>query len=246
MPKFKEPQFEKALTTNELQERLRDPNFLPTRKQITEAFTDDIQWRKFCYDKDRPVFEFLNEEYIDALSKYLVSRIKEYRTDNDKPLTILEIGAGNGKLSHFLRQKLDDMTPGQALVVATDSGELDLKNDFPVERLKHNDALEKYSPGIVIFSWMPYKKDSSKDIRKFSSVQEYILIGESHGGCCGDAWETWGLNLSDSEDDKKVPPYKVDGFEMKELYDLNKLQICRSDDPGKYSHSATVAFIRRK
>ena len=52
--------------------------------------------------------------------------------------------------------------------------------------------MKKHSPDIVIFSWMPYQEDSSKDIRKFDSVQEYILIGETDGGCCGDEWETWG------------------------------------------------------
>lgn len=264
MPEYKEPQFEgqvkqakpskeslqkpeRELTPIELREKLRDQNFLPTHEQITKAFTNREQWGRFCFDKEKPVFEFLNEEYLNALADYFVGKIQEYGASEERPLVILEIGAGNGRLSHFLQQKLEERTPGQTKVIATDSGEGALKSDFPVEQLKHDKAMEKYNPDIVICSWMPYQVDFTRDIRKFSSVKEYILIGETDEGCCGDRWETWGWSWDeDDEDEGKIPPYEADGFVREDLDDLSDLQIGRTDDPGNYHYSRTVSFKRRK
>ncbi len=264
MPDFEKPQFEgvqvkpseespqqleRELTPDGLRERLRDPNFLPTHKQITKAFTNRKQWNQFCFNEENPVFEFFNEEYLNAFADYFIGKIQEYGINEERPLVILEIGAGNGRLSHFLRQKLEERAPGQTKVVATDSGAWTLKSDFSVEQLKHDEAMEKYSPDIVVFSWMPYREDSSKDIRKFDSVQEYILIGETDGGCCGDHWETWGQfwSLNDDEiDGEKIVPYEADGFEREDLDDLSYLQICRTDNLGDYFHSSTVSFKRKK
>ena len=242
-------QTERELAPDELRERLRDPNFLPKHEQITKAFRSWEEWYYFCFDKENPVFEFFNEEYLNAFSDYFVGKIQEHGASKERPLIILEIGAGNGRLSHFLQQKLEERAPAQTKVVATDSGAWALKSDFPVEQLKHDEAMEKHKPDIVVFSWMPYQEDSSKDIRKFDSVQEYILIGETDGGCCGDEWETWGQSWSWGEDDEggeKIPPYEVDGFEREDLDDLSDLQICRTDSHGSYYHSRTVSFKRKK
>jgi len=266
MAKFKEPIFEghnkqeisndaktflsnseRELTPEELKERLRDPNILPTHEQITKAFIDWGDLRGFCFDKENKVFEFFNEEYLNAFADYFVSRINEYSANKERPLIILEIGAGNGRLSHFLEQKLEERIPKQTKVIATDSDTWALKKDFPVEQLKHDEAMKKYNPDIVIFSWMPYREDSSKDIRKVKSVQEYILIGETDEGCCGDEWETWGQSWAMDEDyeGEKTPLYELDGFKRENLDDLSELQICRTDDPGDYFHSRTVSFKRK-
>ena len=130
MPEYKEPQFEgeveqakpseespqqpeRELTPEELQEKLRDPHFLPTHEQITKAFRSRDEWHKFCFDEEKPVFEFFNEEYLNAFADYFVSKIQEHGASEEKPLVILEIGAGNGRLSHFLQQKLEERAPGQ-------------------------------------------------------------------------------------------------------------------------------------
>jgi hypothetical protein len=44
---------------------------------------------------------------------------------------------------------------------------------------------------IVICSWMPMNEDWTKYFR-VGNVDEYILIGESDDGNCGDNWATWG------------------------------------------------------
>jgi len=246
MQKFLEQKMKESKDESIL--KFRDPNFLPTREEIIESFTDYFQWSEFCSDHEKPVFEFLNEDFLDAFADYFVDKIKEYNINKEKPLMVLEIGAGNGRLTHFLQEKLEQKAPGQVKVIATDSGGWGIKSDFPVEQLEHVEAMEKYKPDIVIFSWMPYKEDSTKDIRKIDSVKEYILIGEKNYGCCGDPWETWGTPWNSNEyNTNEIPLYKKDGFEKEELKNLSKLQICRTDRmPGHDNNSATVSFKRKK
>ena len=233
----------RKLTPKELREKLCDPRFLPTHEQVVRSFGSWEQWRNFCFNRDNPVFEFLNQEYLEAFAGYLVNRIDELGKNEKNPLTILELGAGNGKLSHFLRVKIEKKTPKKTVVIATEPGEWNLRNYFKLEKLDHLEALRKYSPDIVIFSWMPYKKDVTNDIRKFDSVKEYILIGETDGGCCGDEGGTWGCGKNKNE---QKPPYASDGFQRKDLDNLSAMQICRTDEPGEYHHSKTVSFKRRQ
>jgi len=222
-------------------EDFNNPNFLPTHAQIQEFFRTEQQWRGFFSNK--PIYEFLNEEYLDALAEYIESKISEYRTSQNTPSRILEVGAGNGRLSHFLRIKLEQRVPSQTQIFVTDSGEWNLSADFPVEQIDHKQALEKYNPDIVIFSWMPNNIDCSKDFRAYPGVKEYILIGESDYGSCGDQWETWG-NTWDYED-HDVTPYQEDGFERFNLPMLKRWQICRNDRHRWYRHSDTVSFRRQ-
>lgn len=241
-----------------MREQLRDPNFLPTIKYISEAFRDDKafdqktwdgkgstmdypNWHHFLIDKNNPVYELLNEEYLNALADYFVERIRELGATKDKPLVILEIGAGDGRLSHFLQKKIDEKSPGLVKIIASDSGDWEkggVKPRFPVENLRHDEAIKKFSPEIVICSWMPFREDFSEEIRKASSVKEYVLVGEENGSC-GDPWKTWGKHDAGNWqiDHDVVPPYQADGFEQIYLDDPSSNQISRSSDrpPIKYS-----------
>jgi hypothetical protein len=227
------------LTPGEVSEKLHDPHFLPaSRQQVIDAFPD---WNEFTMFSNRPgdlTFEVLNEEYVDGLVNYLAKKIP-----SDRPLRILEVGAGNGRLTHFLKQKLDAKAPGKVEIVATDSGEWPLNNAFPVEKLTHQEALRKYKPDIVLCSWMSPGVDLTKEIRQTGSVEEYILIGEAGAdGCCGDGKVTWGSSK-----------YRVDGFEKQNLDNLSKLQLGRTDyrdpmskPPRMIFHSSTVSFRRAR
>ena len=244
---------ERELTPDELREKLRDPYFLPTHDDIARAFKKEghfsESWCDFCFDKENPVFEFLNEEFITAFSQYLSERVEGLGASEDSPITILEVGAGNGRLSHFLQQKLEAKLPGKVKVIATDSREWSLKTAFPVETIGHNEALEKHKPKMVVFSWMPYQEDVTDDFRAADSVEEYILIGETDGGCCGDKWRTWGQPWSFDEEDggeEKVAPYTADGFKRENIKDVSDHQICRTDEPGDYRYSSTTSFRRER
>lgn len=245
---------EKKLSPDELREKLRDPQYLPTHEDISRAFKSrglfSQEWHDFCFDEDNPIFEFLNEEYLSVFSDYLSQRAEVLGASEDSPVTILEVGAGNGRLSHFLQQKLEAKLHGRVKVVATDSGGWGLKTAFPVETIGHKEAIGKYKPQIIVFSWMPYSEDFTDDFRAAESVDEYILIGETDGGCCGDEWRTWGNQSwsfdQEEEGEEKVAPYIVDGFKRENLEDVSVHQICRTDMPGRYYHSRTVSFRREK
>lgn len=230
-----------------LREKLLDPSYLPTRDEIYRAFVSKKDWYNFIDQSGHTTYEFLNEEFISALADYLSQRIEALGASVDSPVTILEAGAGNGRLSHFLRQKLEEKLPGKVKVVAVDQGSWGLRSKFPVEDMDHNEALKKYKPQIVLFSWIPPGADPTADFRAEKSVDEYILIGEADSSC-GSAWYTWGENYS-GRHDGEVAPYEADGFEREKLEDISLQQISRASDweylaREGYSRSTTESFRR--
>lgn len=230
-----------------INQQLDNHNFLPRYKQVEKFFDSWMQWYDFCFNSKKPIFEILTEEYLNALTNYCAKRIERYGASTKNPLLILEVGAGSGRLSYFLQKKLNELISGMVKVVATDSGKLNIKPEFAVEKATCKQALKKYQPDIVLCSWMPYQIDFSADFRQTDSVKEYILIGETDGGCCGDDWNTWGY-LSSSKDNQKnktenLTPYQADGFIRKDLVELSRFQICRTDFPGMgIRHSRTVFY----
>ncbi|MBI5357692.1 hypothetical protein HZB74_02490 [Candidatus Saccharibacteria bacterium] len=231
------------------QERVFDLDALPTMAEIVDAFgdketaTENLDKTFFLARQNEDQWEVLNEELVVALAGYLTTRLSVVSGAIEDKKTILDLGAGKGKLSHFLRVFLSD----DIEVIAVDSGTPETHH--PVEAIDHKEALERYQPDIVIASWMPYLEDWTQDIRDTDSVKEYILIGEARSGCCGDPWLTWGnadplelrVDLRNAKEEgrqdkvekiekefeamKNSPaPYKKDGFVVVELRDLEELQ----------------------
>ncbi len=246
----------------QLKNKLENPKYLPMEQEIIDVIIEAGEqkigncFQELCDNKEKPIYEFFNQEFINSFSDYLTKRINVLKGDKEF-VSILEVGAGNGKLSYFLsqNQKLKNLP---VKIIPTDNNTWNIKTDFNVENIGHQEALEKYDPDIVIFCWMPLEEDYTEDFRKHSSVKEYILIGESGGGCCGDEWKTWGLSYmyDESFHGNEVPPYKKDGFEIsddEELGNVSKKQLSRGDyynwknEDGTDSisrHSVTVSFRR--
>ena len=61
--------------TIELRNKLKDPSFLPHHDDVAKMFESNEEWSDYCFNKEHPVYEFLNQEYIRALAKYLSDRI---------------------------------------------------------------------------------------------------------------------------------------------------------------------------
>ena len=250
---------EKEFTPEEMREKLRDPSFLPFYSQLSQHFENvggngfDPEWKKwrdFCWNNEH-IFEIWTKEYIHAFVSYLAKRVEELGGTKEFPTVILEVGAGNGRLTHFLSEKLNELIPGKVKIIASDSGGWGISPTFPVENIPHNEALVKHKPKIVIFSWMPYEYDCTDDFRSTKSIDEYILIGETDGGCCGDGWKTWGSSWSFNEEEKKqrenqLPPYKADGFERVDHDELRDLQLSRINIQDGDSTTKTVSFKRKK
>lgn len=214
-----EKEKKRELTPEEIREKLKNPSYLPSREEIFKAFSrkrpkgmdeskwsDEkekayLEWFRFWNNPEDPVFELWNKEYIENFSDYLKKRAEDFKATKEKPLQILEVGAGNGKLTHFLKEQFEKNKIENIEIRATDSGKLmksieaagvKIKSHFPVEILDYKKAIEKYKPDVIICSWMPYEQDWTRDFRAAKSVKEYILIGEADGGCCGHPWKTWG------------------------------------------------------
>lgn len=270
---MREHGYERSLeifSQEEMREVLKNPGYLPSREEISYAFTGDrkkidewsadghkeivfdekkwdeefndrVAFLQYCDNIENPIYELFNEEYLNDLCGYLVERINNLQIGTE-PVMILEIGAGSGRLTHFLKQKLEEKVPGKFNIVATDSGKWRIKQTFPVEQIEHDAALKKYQPRIAIFSWMPYEEDYTAEFRSTDTIEEYLLIGEQD--CCGDHDLSWRNRYeTTSEHDPSIKNI----FNKTPLPEISKNQLCRSDAPGKFQgHSRTISFRREQ
>ena len=163
------------------------------------------------------IYQMWTEEYVHGLGDYLLDRTSEFDGDT----VVLDVGAGDGLLVHFLKEFVDTQTKQQARkmqrksnsktnrtnstqkpsLIATDDGSWGIFAKAEVEKLSMEDSIAKYkvnntdeSPNqqlIVLCSWMPMGEDWSAFFRD-NGVDEYILIGEADDGTCGNNWDTWG------------------------------------------------------
>ncbi len=220
-------------------EKLLARFYLPTREEIKKALPSHDDFYKFCF-RDYKVFEFWNKEYMNAFADYLADRVAKLGK-----LSIVEIGAGNGRFSTLLEIVLQEKgLDGVIEIMPTDSNGWGLADKFSVVEMDYIEALETFKPDIVISSWMPARTDWTKTIRQFDSVKEYILIGDPT--CCGDGERTWGNSFLED-------PFSVDSFEREEITNLHRLQICYKDifdehavnkEENTNPHSYTVSFKR--
>lgn len=233
-------------------EKLKGPNYLPAIEEIKNAFYNLRDKGHFLgkafEDENEPVYEVLNKEFISALGSYLAERAEDLGASEEKPARILEVAAGSGRLTHFLKEHFKKKDFAKINLVATDISPK--KSHFPIEKLSYIKALKKYKPDMVICAWMP-NKDWTADFRSQENLEEYILIGETDFGRCGEPWLTWGVHYPDDENffKGKKPPYEKDNFEKIPLKNISKKEICRYDYLGEngefVQHSETVSFRRK-
>lgn len=221
-------------------QKLLDPQHLPTVAEVKNCISrystiDDVFCiQKFCDRAPHALYEIFTREFINTFAGYLSKRADDLGATWDKPLTIVEVCAGNGRLTHFLNAELRDRGIVNVSIIATDNSADQIKPAFHVENLEAKLALEKYKPQIVICSWMSCGLDLTPEFRACSSVKEYLLIGEPFDGCCATESAFYG-------------PWRNNS---KILEEVSQHQFCRTDyvDARKASgfsqHSQTLSFIR--
>lgn len=240
------PQEPKVETEKINVEKLYDLAYLPAHEELTEALKtikNGSGWVKFT---DHYIgMELLNKEFIRALSDHIVLALGLENDQDGRVFTVLEVGAGNGRLAHFVKQELDLRFPNKVKVIASDSGEYGYESIFPVEKLDCEAALEKYKPQMVICAWMTPDQDFSKVFRADPSVKEYLLIGEPGGYGSQEMFE-------DDRGKYGTPSYQKDGFSKTFLNEVEKYQVCVNDSPSassqgsQFFHSDTLAYRREK
>lgn len=214
--------------SNSLRKHIEDYKWLPKYKetrQVVELLTDDMgqfqlgdeefeRWSLLLKNPKRPIFEIWTQEYIEAFSNYLEDRINYFQSKYREEIVILEVGAGDGRLSYFLQGVTNKSNIHGTKIIATNMDSSHFEIDAPFDNvinIEASDALAKFSPTIVICSWMMHGVDWTPLFRQTQSVEEYILIGPE--GPCGTE-ETWE---------------KFSGFSKIEHDNLKGLQLSRLD-----------------
>lgn len=129
-----------------------------------------VGWSRFC--QSIYTHHVFNLELVENLAE----EIKKLEAKG----RVIEVCAGNGKLSYWLNQF------GIPAIATDDYSDKDIKRRAKyVKRLSHREALEKYKPELVIGCWMP-SEGLEMDILDAPSVKYYLDIGEGKGGCTGD------------------------------------------------------------
>jgi hypothetical protein len=97
----------------------------------------------------------------------------------------LEIAAGDGTLSRFLRDAGVDIT-------ATDDHSWKHSIDFPadVQQQDATTALKEHQPQVVICSWPPAGNSFEEHVFKTPSVELYIVIASQHAFASGN-WDAY-------------------------------------------------------
>jgi hypothetical protein len=135
----------------------------------------------------RGIYCFYSRELIKSMAAMIASR------------SCLEIGAGDGTLSRFLR------TQGVQLI-ATDNYGWNKAIEYPehVLKLDAREALATYTPEVVICSWPPSQNDFERSVFNTPSVQLYIVIGSRHQFAFGN-WKDYKQQSDfDFEEDQKL------------------------------------------
>ena len=202
------------------------PQTLLSEKEILD---DKIRNRYMEITQD---FLPLTVENIKALSVYLESRIDYYKSKGISNPVIVEVGAGNGRLSHFLEEKLKqdnyiyDIIPTDNFSWEKTAKEK-IQPHFNVAPYNHKESVILFNPTIVICSMMTPDGDLSKVFRSNQNVQEYILLGHRIG--TGHDWETHGENYFSVKDEGSTPDFIKGGFERLEIDEVSKHLIqCES------------------
>ncbi|KAL7749830.1 hypothetical protein RI367_004706 [Sorochytrium milnesiophthora] len=173
----------------------------------TRRFMVPDEWIYFYSTMALKSCEVYTQEYVRGLALYLARRA------GSPAAVVLEIAAGNGRLTDALNKELD----GTLRVVASDIAGPTGAYVFPtpVARESHSASLARLRPRIVLCSWMPKDLDLSAAVRDTDSVVEYVLIGETDYGVSGEPRLTWGVPDADWTGD----------WERHDLHQLSALQI---------------------
>jgi hypothetical protein len=157
------------------------------------------QWREFVEQPGFAKFEILTREYVHEFANYLATQAKALHRTEKHPLRIVEVGAGNGRMAHFIREELARQKNRSIEYIATEPGYWRGQDNtgiyYPIIPLDAEEALTTYRPDVVIMSWMPPEQDFTPLFRE-AKVSEYILIGvdRHEPGIVGmpESWESQG------------------------------------------------------
>jgi hypothetical protein len=128
-------------------------------------------------------------------SRKLVKRLAQEIGDRKA----LEIAAGDGTLSRFLKAEGIDIT-------ATDDHSWNHAIEFPEDVVNQDaiTALKEHQPQVVICSWPPAGNAFEHQVFKTKSVELYVVIASQHAFASGN-WQAYSDQTDfDYEEDKQL------------------------------------------
>jgi hypothetical protein len=176
--------------------KLRDRKYLPTQAEVNKIPYEQRE----SYQEEFFDYEIWNREYIKTLVTYLAKF---------KNATILEVGAGSGRLSFFLRQQ--SLKPLN--IITTDISSKNGVAGMPLIKMSMKQALQKFEPHILLCAW----PDTFfwKEIKYNASAKKIILIGDT---------EDTPLAKEVKGNWQWLP---IKGFKVKEFLAAKKVQTSR-------------------
>lgn len=249
-----------------IEQKLHDPRKLLLLEEVDYVVN---KRRGFPYQRSRERFEYilLTKEYIAVLGNHLLHSIQQC-LQHRSTAVILEVGAGTGRLTHFLKEfVLGHMIETQReriLFVACDPGRDHIEALFPVERLTAEQASNKYRPNILLACWPNYslvdeEQDSTGQDRPHENfleqhpdLEEIIMIADLPTCSLG------GIETKELED--KLISWDNDNYEEVWPYDgepqefvgmkLNMLteavEVQRNYAGLKLLSNATISYTREE
>ena len=187
---------------------LGDKLHLPSVEEISAAFPSlsdnsetDLEWKKFLSERGYQVWtkELINS-LADRLKRVIDGIPKNTQvTDKAEPVLVLEVGAGNGLLTYFLKKKFEE-AGWTADFIASDDNSWSLGHEslpeVSITRISCKAAMKRYQgrATIVICSWMPplgFNEEWSALFRQQPNIYSYLLIGDEGGSGAGfRSWES--------------------------------------------------------
>lgn len=153
-----------------------------------------IWQKKFLMPLVQPkgIYCFYTRELIAALSGLIDSR------------SCLEIAAGDGALTRFLRDK-------GVRITATDDYSWSQSVQYPDWVIKRDakEALALYGPEVVICSWPPANNAFERQVFRTRSVGLYIVIGSRHRFAAGNWRDYKDQTLFDFTEDVSLSRFVV-------------------------------------
>lgn len=219
--------------TPELRGKLRDPNYLPTLAEV-----DSIRPYLFDYSEEFGDHEILNQEFIEALALHLTDSIVKFIKRSRQTPTIVESGAGTGRLTHLLSKAVDRRLPKNTprpTWIPIDTFEAGLPINFEVTKMSLQDSLAQHKPDIIIASWPVVDVGKAVTEANQTGVKEILLMGEPEI-CAGGSHDVW----------QDIP-----GFEQNVLTEATRAERGRTDghrymhNPFNYHKSVTTSFMRQ-
>jgi hypothetical protein len=181
MDKFSElERFEKDIALSILfyRKKLDSGELLPY-DWIVKHFFKGIGIGFFMTCHENAIFQIYSKEFIETLA----NQIKKLN-----PKKVIEVGAGDGRLSYFLNKHGVNSKPIDNHAWAKcedDKNVVHITYPPEVEKIDYRNALRKYNPDLVILCWEELSAKYTQKILDYPSVKYVIWIGEHAGGCTG-------------------------------------------------------------